>query len=238
MYVTAVKTSILTPPKDNLLEAITESKCIIQNNDIVVVSSKAVSIHEGRCVKVDESDKQTLMHDEADWCIEDSDERWKVCLIHNTFLPSAGIDESNANEHFVLLPEEPFTSAHRLHDFFTETYQVENCGVIITDSHFLPLRYGALGVALGWYGIEPMHDFTGESDLFGRPAQFTRINVVDALATAGVFAMGELSEQTPVAVVREAPHVTFTKEDTSHKHQIPLHEDLYYPMLKNAHGNS
>lgn len=238
MHITPFRTTLLTPPQDDLFKAIQGSDFAPQERDVVVVSSKVVAIHEGRCVRAADVDKEALVAEEADVYVKRADSRWRICLKHGTFLAGAGIDESNADEHLILLPENPQASAKALHTFFRETYAVRDIGVVVADSHSAPLRYGTLGVTLGWWGIEPVAYFTGKPDLFGRPAQFTRINVVDSLAVAGVFAMGELAEQTPLAVVRDAPHVTFTNRDTSSELVIPPREDIYWPLLKGLYEDN
>lgn len=238
MHISAVKTRILQPPKDDLLQAIKDSNLVLKEDDVIAVSSKVVSIHEGRCIQADEADKEELVRQEADLYVERADSRWRICLKHGAFLASAGIDESNANKHLILLPAEPQKSAQMLYDFFSKEFSVKRLGVIITDSHSTPLRYGTVGVALGWWGFEPVAHFTGKPDLFGRPAQFTRINVVDSLAVASVFAMGELAEQTPLCVLRDIPHLTFTNRDTSNELLIPPREDIYWPLLKGLYEKS
>lgn len=237
MLITPVKTKVLQPPQDDLLEAIEDSNLALKDKDVVVVSSKVVAIHEGRCVKAGEVDKEVLVKQEADVYVKRADARWRICLKHGTFLAGAGIDESNADEYLILLPEKPHVSARVLRDFLMEKYSVKRLGVIVADSHSMPLRYGTLGVSLGWWGFEPVAYFTGENDLFGRPAQFTRINVADSLAVAGVFVMGEMAEQTPLCVVRDAPHAKFTDKDTSGDLLIPPREDIYWPLLKNLYEN-
>ncbi|TSC99773.1 MAG: hypothetical protein Greene101415_1091 [Parcubacteria group bacterium Greene1014_15] len=44
MFVEAVKTRLLHPPKDDLLEAISGSKIFLRERDVVAVTSKVVSI--------------------------------------------------------------------------------------------------------------------------------------------------------------------------------------------------
>ncbi|MBX2866635.1 coenzyme F420-0:L-glutamate ligase [Candidatus Kaiserbacteria bacterium] len=235
MHIEAIKTHLLTPPQDDLFKAIQESNLSLSEEDVLVVSSKVVAIHEGRCVLAKDVDKESLVEKESDVYIKDADSRWRICIKHGTFLSGAGIDESNADEHLILLPEDPHKSAREIHEFLTKTYNVKKLGVIVADSHSAPLRYGTVGVALGWYGCEPVSYYTGKPDLFNRPAQFTRINVVDSLAVAGVFAMGELAEQTPLCHIQDIPHIVFTNRDTSQELFIPPREDIYWPLLKNLY---
>jgi F420-0:gamma-glutamyl ligase len=62
----------------------------------------------------------------------------------------------------------------------------------------------------------------------------TKVNVVDALATAAVL-VGEGSEQTPLAVVGEVLFVTFQERDPSpaelEQLRIAVEIDLYGPLL-------
>ncbi len=64
----------------------------------------------------------------------------------------------------------------------------------------------------------------------------TQINLLDALATAAVLVMGEGNEQSPLALIEDAPKITFfdrepTVEEEASIH-IPITEDLYGPLLK------
>ena len=233
MIVTPIKTRILQPPQDDLLAAISESELELQEEDIVIVSSKVVAIHEGRCIPItDDIDKDELAKKESDVFVERPDSRWKISIVHSAFISSAGVDESNGNGHYVLLPKDPQKSAEELYNFFREKYGVKKLGVVIVDSHSIPLRYGALGISLGWWGIEPITYFTGKPDLFDRPVKYLRTNIADSLAAAGVLAIGEVDEQTPVAVVQGVPHVTFTNRDTSKDLFVPPREDKHWSFLK------
>ena len=148
----AVKTRILLPPEDDILGALTESLTDIHEGDVLLISSKIVAIGEGRCVPIGEIDKNELVKTEADYLIPTEYRPFPLTIKNHTFLGAAGIDESNGNGYYILLPEDCFASAKRLYDFISATCQVKNIGVIITDSRSLPLRFGATGVALGWWG--------------------------------------------------------------------------------------
>jgi len=151
------------------------------------------------------------------------------CVIHNTFLSGAGIDESNGDGHYVLLPKDPFASAHALHAFICSTYDVQKLGVIITDSRSHPFRYGATGVALSWWGIEPLDDHRGRLDLFGREIQVERSNVVDGLAAGATVVAGEVDECIPVVIVRDVPRLTFTASDQNTRDHLfsPYKDDTF-----------
>jgi len=59
----------------------------------------------------------------------------------------------------------------------------------------------------------------------------TRVSVADCLASAAVLAMGEGSEQTPIAVIEDAP-VVFTKRNEKGKLKIAPKDDVYRPVMK------
>ena len=113
---------------------------------------------------------------------------------------------------------------------------MKELGVIITDSHTTPMRRGVLGIGLCWYGFSPLHNYVGSPDCFGRPLQMTQSNLVDALAVAAVVCMGEGNEQTPLAVIEQAPKVVYHQHPTFQEEYFSLRidetEDLYGPLLQ------
>lgn len=65
MIIIPVKTRILLPPKDDLLGAIKESIPVLQESSIVAVTSKVISIWQGRCIAISEiEDKDKLINKE------------------------------------------------------------------------------------------------------------------------------------------------------------------------------
>ncbi len=104
---------------------------------------------------------------------------------------NAGIDESNAQDKYILLPKHPYHSAFILWEQLKTHYQIENLGVIITDSHTPAFRNGTVGFSLGHAGFEAIADYRGKVDIFGRGFHYAHANVVDALAASAVHVMGE-----------------------------------------------
>jgi F420-0:gamma-glutamyl ligase len=235
MKIESIKTRLMQPPQDDLYKVIDESLSLSTERSVVVVSSKVMALHQGRALPVEGQDKEDLVRRESEVYVEDADSRWRICLKFGTFLAGAGIDESNANNHYILLPEKPHECAYHIYRYLKNKFSLDELGVILADSHSMPLRYGTLGVAIGWYGFEPVTYFTGKPDLFGRPAKFTRINIADSLACAGVFSMGELDEQTPLCVITDIPHIRFADRDTSNELFIPPREDIYWPLLRSLY---
>ncbi len=237
MEISPIRTDVLRPPQDDLIAAIQRSKLALRERDVLVIASKAIAIHEGRCVDAADADPTTLAERESSACIL-AQNGWQLCAAHGAFLPNGGVDESNGDGHSVLLPRHPHASARALRDFCRDHYDITQCGVIVSDSNVLPFRSGVVGVALGWSGFFPAQSRVGAPDLFGRAARHSSVNVADALAAAAVFGMGELSEQTPLCVVRDAPNVTFTDADTSDGLKIAPEDDIYWPLIKTFYEHS
>jgi putative folate metabolism gamma-glutamate ligase len=217
-----------------------ESIPSLSEKGIVVITSKVVSIWQGRCVPLERyPDKDKLVAQEADfylprklvpgaWCMH--------TLKNNVFIPSAGIDESNAFGHYILWPHNPKRIAKELWRWLKKKYKVKELGVIITDSHTIPLRRGVLGISLAHYGFAPLKDYRETPDLFGRMLKMTQTNIADGLAAAAVVLMGEGSESTPLAIIQDVPWIKFVTRPHRSKRpfssfEIKTREDLYYPLL-------
>lgn len=238
MLVKTVKTRALIPPKDDLLSVIKESILNLKENSIIVVTSKVVSIWEGRCVKISAvKSKDDLIKQEADLYLDKEASKYDVMLTikNNILIPTAGIDESNADDHYILWPENPFLSAKKIYDFIKKQYGLKAFGIIISDSHTTPLRTGIIGIGIAYYGFNPLRNYIGKKDIFGRELKMSQTNIADSLATAAVYAMGEGAEQMPLAVIEDAGDIKFTdspvKKDLL---RIDIKEDIYYPVLKSV----
>lgn len=232
MHFIPIKTRIFNPPQDNLFSVLDESLTDVQEGDVIVVTSKVVSIHEGRCVPIEGTDKRALVKREADYIINEPDWAYPLTITHHTLLSAAGIDESNSAGYYTLLPEKPFDSAKVIHQYLTERFSLKNIGVIITDSHSLPFRYGAMSVSIGYWGFVPVESHVGKSDLFGRVMQFSSTNIVDSISAACALVTGECDESTPIVIARDVPTVTFTDTDVREKLIIPPDQDIYKSLFK------
>jgi putative folate metabolism gamma-glutamate ligase len=208
----------------------------ISEESVVVVTSKVVSICEGRTIPKHSITKEKLIQQEADIIIANtklSNEHIVLTLKNNLLIPSAGIDESNGNDAYVLYPKDCFASAKQLWSFLRTKRRIQKLGILITDSHTTPLRKGVTGIALAWWGFDPLFSYIGKPDLYGHPLRVTCINVVDALAASAAFLMGEGNECTPLAIVENAPHMTFNENLHTYREVcIAPEEDLYQPLLK------
>lgn len=236
MLITPIKTRVLRPPKDNFLAALDDALPPLRERDVVCITSKVVSIHQGRCIPIrDVPDKDKLIEQEADLFLSRAECPKELALLtikENTLIATAGIDESNADGHYILWPTDIQATAHMLWKHLRARHHINDLGIVVTDSHSMPMRFGVTGIAIGFFGIEPFYDYRGTPDLFGRPFHWSRTNLPDSLAAAGVLAMGEGTEQTPVAIARDIPFLTFTTEDRYKQWVIKKEKDIYYPLLK------
>jgi F420-0:gamma-glutamyl ligase len=231
-----IKTKVFLPPQSDLYSEFEKVLLDVVDGDVILISSKVVAISEGRCIKVDKGNKEQLVAQEADYLIPTDYRPQPLTIKSNTFLGAAGIDESNGNGYFILLPEDCFVSAQKIHEFLITKFSLKTLGVIITDSRSLPLRYGATGVALGWWGIAPLQDHIGNSDLFGRPFKYERSNIVDGISAAANLVSGETDECMPIVIARDIPNLVFKAGITKDELFSPIEDDtfrvLYQGLLK------
>lgn len=213
----------------------------LNENSILAITSKIISICQGRVMDKDlEIGKDELIKQEADLLLLSEQNPYGIYLTikNNILIPSAGIDESNGEGVYILYPTNIQEEAYLIWEYLRNKHKLNNVGVIITDSHTTPLRRGVTGITLGWCGFKPLHNYIGKPDIFGQPLRVTQINIIDALATSAVFVMGEGNEQTPIAVIEDAPKIQFsqyppTKEELMEV-TISLEEDIYAPILRSA----
>lgn len=236
MHILPVSVRVMNPPQDNLLAALDAAQFDFAEKNILVVTSKVVAIHQGRTVLNDgRVTKDELIREEAEEILAHRKVQGGQVVVtrkHHTLVSSAGIDESNANGYFVLWPEHIQDFAKEVQRYLKDRFHVKQCGVVITDSHSTPLRLGAVGIGIGFYGFIPIKDYRGHEDIFGRKFQVQRANVVDGVAAAAVLAMGEGSEKTPAAVASDIPGVDFVEGDFYDHWFVPEDEDIFYPLFK------
>jgi putative folate metabolism gamma-glutamate ligase len=240
MVVTPIKTHKITVEDSDILNVLDTYITHLDERSVVAVTSKIVAICEGAVVKIGDIDKNEIVAKEADLYLpaQESKYGFSISIKNNIFIASAGVDESNGNGYYILWPKDPQASANRIREHLANKFDLKNIGVIITDSKTTPLRWGVTGVAIAHSGFAALNDLIDTPDIFGRPMHVTKVNVMDGLAGAAVFVMGESEEQTPVAVASDIPNVEFqdrnpTKEELDLL-TIPLAEDIYAPILKDV----
>jgi dihydrofolate synthase / folylpolyglutamate synthase len=243
MNVLPVRTRLVRPPQDDLWDVLSGALAGVPEHAVVAVASKIVAIGEGRCVaQADVDDKDVLVRREADFYLERDETPGRYAMLTITrrqLVASAGIDASNAAGYYILWPADPVASARRIWRYLREHFGLERVGVVITDSHSIPMRRGVIGGALASWGFQPLRDYRGHLDLFGRSLRVSQSNLPDGLAAAAVVAMGEGSEQTPVALITGIPAIRFVARApaTGARHSslhVTPEEDIYRPLLSSV----
>jgi dihydrofolate synthase / folylpolyglutamate synthase len=205
---------------------------MVHERMILAVTSKIVSLAEGRLVSRALTDKASLVRKEADIFLGEAGYGCMLTVKEGLFIPSAGIDESNsAGGDFILYPAEPFSAARLLWENLRDAWELEELGILLTDSRTFPLRWGVTGVCLSYWGFRAVKSMIGSEDLFGRPLQMTKINRADAFASAAVVTMGEGSERRPLALL-SGMECEFTEHTDPSELRIEPKDDLYFPLFR------
>lgn len=191
--------------------------------DVLVVAQKVVSKAEGSVVNLEEvapGARALALADEtkkdARLCQVILNESRAVLRVRPGLIitehrlgficANAGVDHSNVGlgaQWVATLPKDPDASAERIRRAVQEAFDVR-VGVIINDTHGRPFREGAVGVAIGVAGVEPLYSYIGEEDLYGYVLQASIEAVADEFASAASLLQGQAAEGTPLVLLRGA----------------------------------
>jgi len=226
----------MKPPRDDLYGVFDKSLPRLLEKDVLLVTSKVVSIHQGRCIEGGKvPDKLSLVKRESDYYLryqKNKHRGYNLTIKDHTLVSASGIDRSNGNGYFILWPRNVNRIARDFCAYLKKKHHIRKLAVIIIDSHSLPMRFGSTGIAIGFFGIEPLRNYIGSKDIFGRRFEVSRTNIVDSLAALSGLVMGEGREKTPLVIARDVPNITFSTRPTFHKLVMPLKDDMFYPLLK------
>lgn len=225
-----------------IVDAVTKSGLTIEDRDVILVTQVVVSKAEGRVYRLsDFKPSQEALRISA---ITGKDPRHVEAILqeavrivrmrgeviitetrHGLICANSGVDLSNVGEGMVaLLPVDPDRSAENIRREIG-TLTGKKVAVIITDSHGRPFRRGAVNIAIGCSGIEPIWDRRGERDLYGRTLRSKQICIADELASAAELVMGQADEGVPVAIIRGYSYRV--SEDGARRIVRPAEEDLF-----------
>jgi coenzyme F420-0:L-glutamate ligase/coenzyme F420-1:gamma-L-glutamate ligase len=186
-----------------LLEAMDRQQLALENQDLLIVTSKVVSKAEGRVVAFDgtEEHKIAIVEAESKRVLRRRGPL-RITETHHGFInANAGVDLSNTDEGTaVLLPKDPDQSARRLRAELRRRREVD-VAVVITDTFGRVWRNGVTDVALGSAGIKPILDLRGTTDANGRLLEATEVAIVDEIAGAANLVLGK-ARGTPFAILR------------------------------------
>ena len=224
----------------NLVDLILESS-EINDGDILVFSQKIVSKNEGRVLSLSSVNPSLLANGIASSYGKDPrlvelilSESKRIVRMENGIIivetkhgfvcANAGIDESNVQDGYAtLLPDDPDKSANLLKDRI-EQKTGKNIAVIISDTFGRPFRLGQTDVAIGIAGLEPILDYNGKPDTFGKIMQVTAIAVADEICSAAELVMGKV-QKCPIVIVR---NYNFSSSDAKIQKMLRLdHDDLF-----------
>jgi coenzyme F420-0:L-glutamate ligase/coenzyme F420-1:gamma-L-glutamate ligase len=234
--------------KFDLFESLISSGLKFRNGDIIVISSKFVSMSEGALLRLGEikvskeariiATRYKMDPKIAEITLSESDyilggiPGFLLSIRDGMIAPNAGIDKSNVPPGFVILyPDDAFKTAEYLRSKFLLECRIR-VGIVIADSRLMPTRIGTVGVAIACSGFEPVEDERGKKDLFGNVLRVTFRAVADGLAATGVAIMGEGSESIPAVVVRGFKITPTDRSLSKHDMAIDPEQDIYIRGLK------
>ncbi len=200
-----------------LLDTLQNNHTVLNDGDILVISTKFVSNSQGRIIRMTDvktttqsnilSKKFQLDAKVAEIILRESDHifggiaGFVMASTGGIMAPNAGIDKSNAKrDAMILYPEDPHLVAEQIHRKVFLEFKI-HVGVVLVDSRLMPARTGTSGVAVACAGIEPVRDMRAERDLDGNMLKVTSQAVADSIATIANLMMGEGSESRPFAIV-------------------------------------
>jgi coenzyme F420-0:L-glutamate ligase/coenzyme F420-1:gamma-L-glutamate ligase len=209
-----------TDVADAIVRALGAAALRIDEGDVFVVAQKFVSKAEGAVVALADVTPSPAAHEWAatygkdpavvEVVLRESQRIVRMdrgVLIaetrHGFVCANAGVDTSNVPAGSVtVLPRDPDASAAAIRTTLAARLG-RDVAVIIADTFGRPWREGAVNVAIGVAGLQPLLDYRGCVDQFGRRLQTTVIAIADELASAAELVMRKAA-RTPVAVVRGA----------------------------------
>lgn len=238
MKITPIKTPLIKPGAKDIFSLLNNVLPPLHEREIVVITSKIISLCEGNVILTGLIDKGRLVIEQSDEYLPSTISKYghHFTITRNTLIPMAGIDESNGDGNYILWPKNAQRSANKIRSYLSENYGLKKIGVVITDSTCQPLRRGTAGISIAHSGFVGLANYIGKPDLFDRPMEVTQANIANGLASAAVLVMGEGAEQTPVCIISDVPFVKFQNRNPSAKElleiNISLEEDLFAPFLQ------
>jgi len=205
-------------PSDDLSKIISHNTTL-NDGDIVVIAQKIISKQEGRTVDLSRVSTSLLAQGIASQYHKDSrivelilSESKRIVRMKNEIIivqtnsgficANAGIDESNVKDGFVtLLPIDSDVSAQKICQKIKETSN-KNVAIIISDTFGRPFRTGQTNCAIGISGLNPLLDYAGTKDSFGKVLRVTEIAIADELSAAAELEMGK-TLKCPVVIIRD-----------------------------------
>ena len=228
---------------ESLISSLKGSEVILENGDVIVISSKFVANSQGRVIDyahvVPSQESKSLgkkfqiNFKIAEIILRESDtifggvSGFIITSADTIMVPNAGIDKSNVQKgKIVLYPIDAYRVAEQLRRKIFLKFLI-HVGVIIIDSRLMPARVGTVGVAIACAGLEPLSDLRGKKDLFGNPLKVTFQAVADNLASIANLKMGETSDATPFCVIKNSQAQLTDRKISKHEMAISHDQCVY-----------
>ncbi|HUU79681.1 MAG TPA: coenzyme F420-0:L-glutamate ligase [candidate division Zixibacteria bacterium] len=226
-----------------ILDCLNKNKLSIKENDVFIIAQSIISRAEGEIIHLNNIEPSDFAIEIAKQSNKDPrhveiilKEAKNICKYRNGVLvtetkhgfvcANSGVDKSNvSNEEAVsLLPKNPDKSAKEIREYL-EKKTKKKIAVIISDTHNRPFRIGAINIAIGCSGINPLLSYVNKKDLFGYELKSSVISVADQLCSAAGLEMGEADEGFPIILIRG---YNFSRKEISAKELIrPVEKDYF-----------
>ena len=233
--------------KDNIgkiiIDSLKENKIELLDNDVLIIAQTIISRAEGMVINLDEIEpsdfaKEIALHGNKDPKHVEVilKEAKNICKFRNGVLvtetkhgfvcANSGVDKSNVpSENTVtVLPKDSDQSAKKIREQIEEKLK-KKIAVIISDTHNRPFRLGAINIAIGCSGINPLNSYIGKKDLFGYELKSSIVSTADQLCGAAGLIMGESAEGYPVILIRG---LNYQRDEISAKVLIRPEEKDYF----------
>ena len=218
MQITPVHIEKEIDSSDNISKLISQS-AKLTDGDILVIAQKIISKQEGRVVALSTVTPSLLAQGIGSQYHKDPrvvelilSESKRIVRMKNEIIivqthtgficANAGIDESNVkNGYATLLPADSDLSAQKIRDDIKNNFS-KDVAVVVSDTFGRPFRMGQTNCAIGISGLNPILDYAGTLDSFGRILRVTEIAIADEFSAAAELVMGK-TLNCPVVIIRD-----------------------------------
>lgn len=218
MQITPVHIEKEIDSSDNISKLISQS-AKLNDGDILVIAQKIISKQEGRVVALSTVTPSLLAQGIGSQYHKDPrvvelilSESKRIVRMKNEIIivqthtgficANAGIDESNVKDGYAtLLPVDSDLSAQKIRDDIKNNFS-KDVAVVVSDTFGRPFRMGQTNCAIGISGLNPILDYAGTLDSFGRILRVTEIAIADEFSAAAELVMGK-TLNCPVVIIRD-----------------------------------
>ena len=218
MQITPVHIEKEIDSSDNISKLISQS-AKLNDGDILVIAQKIISKQEGRVVALSTVTPSLLAQGIGSQYHKDPrvvelilSESKRIVRMKNEIIivqthtgficANAGIDESNVKDGYAtLLPVDSDLSAQKIRDDIKNNFS-KDVAVVVSDTFGRPFRMGQTNCAIGISGLNPILNYAGTLDSFGRILRVTEIAIADEFSAAAELVMGK-TLNCPVVIIRD-----------------------------------